>query len=151
MLSFAQRMRSLLKMRDALLFPKPHYHRRLMLSQDLNPSTSRAKWSAGLSIGLGLITSGILGYYVGTSGVFSQPLVGRTDVIKAPQYGSSEDFQRAIKELKATFNSPEIVSIDPEDLRIHGYSEDDPGEHLRKACLLALMYIRRGSYRCCLP
>lgn len=46
-------------------------------------------------------------------------------------YGSVEDFQKAIEELKATFPAPGMVSDDPEVLVPYGFSENDhhPGSY----------------------
>ncbi|TFY63274.1 hypothetical protein EVJ58_g3348 [Rhodofomes roseus] len=41
------------------------------------------------------------------------------------KYGSPEDFQRAIQELRDTFPDQDAVSTDPDDLHVHGYSEND--------------------------
>jgi len=41
------------------------------------------------------------------------------------KYGSPEDFQRAIQELRDTFPDQDTVSTDPDDLHVHGYSEND--------------------------
>ena len=41
------------------------------------------------------------------------------------KYGSPEDFQRAIQELLDTFASQDAVSTDPDDLHLHGYSDND--------------------------
>lgn len=46
-----------------------------------------------------------------------------------PSYGTPEDFQKAIQELRHIFSDEDhesgIVSTDPDDLRIHGFSEND--------------------------
>ncbi|KZT70146.1 hypothetical protein DAEQUDRAFT_725774 [Daedalea quercina L-15889] len=41
------------------------------------------------------------------------------------KYGSTEDFQRAIQELRDTWVDQDAVSTDPDDLYLHGYSEND--------------------------
>jgi D-lactate dehydrogenase (cytochrome) len=48
-----------------------------------------------------------------------------------PKYGTPKDFEQAIKELRASFDSDNVVSTHPEDLRIHGFSENDyhPSEY----------------------
>jgi hypothetical protein len=48
-----------------------------------------------------------------------------------PKYGSPKDFSLAIEELKATFSDRDVVSVNPDDLKVHGYSENDyhPGKH----------------------
>ena len=48
------------------------------------------------------------------------------------KYGSPEDFQRAIQELRDSFANKDAVSTDPDDLHTHGYSENDyhPGTWL---------------------
>lgn len=42
-----------------------------------------------------------------------------------PQYGSPEDFAKAIEELKETFPDEGAVSTDPEDVYHHGFSLND--------------------------
>jgi len=46
------------------------------------------------------------------------------------QYGTSEDFRKAIKELKATFPEPGAVSDDPVVVAPYGFSQNDyhPGK-----------------------
>ncbi|PCH37975.1 hypothetical protein WOLCODRAFT_135969 [Wolfiporia cocos MD-104 SS10] len=66
---------------------------------------------------------GLGGYYL-ANGYAKKPetrpsLTGLND-----QYGSPAVFQRAILELRETFPE-EIVSTDPDDLHVHGYSEND--------------------------
>ena len=58
------------------------------------------------------------------------------------QYGSQEDFRRAIEELKRLFPDEDTVTDDVEHLEEHGFSENDyhPGEHL-----LDLMEVRVGG------
>ncbi|EPS98544.1 hypothetical protein FOMPIDRAFT_129619 [Fomitopsis schrenkii] len=41
------------------------------------------------------------------------------------KYGSPEDFQRAIRELRDSFDDKDAVSTDPDDLHTHGHSEND--------------------------
>lgn len=47
------------------------------------------------------------------------------------KYGSPEDFQRAIRELRDSFDDKDAVSTDPDDLHTHGHSENDyhPGAY----------------------
>ncbi|KAG5634793.1 hypothetical protein H0H81_000761 [Sphagnurus paluster] len=72
------------------------------------------------------ITSGIVGY---TIAKYAQP--GRASEterrrgFEKPRFGSPEDFKRAIEELRQAFPDPDTVSTDPEDLRIHGFSDYD--------------------------
>lgn len=57
------------------------------------------------------------------------------------KYGSPEDFQRAIQELRDSFPDKDAVSTDPDDLHTHGYSENDyhPGAStMRIHCLSCL-------------
>lgn len=62
--------------------------------------------------------SGALGYYLATS-------AGSADRAGAEfntQYGSPEDFRRAIEELKVALPDDDAVSTDEEDLERHGNS-----------------------------
>lgn len=48
-----------------------------------------------------------------------------------PQFGSSGDFKKAIQELQSTFPTNDKVSVDPDDLYVHGFSANDhhPGRY----------------------
>jgi D-lactate dehydrogenase (cytochrome) len=72
---------------------------------------------------IGSIASGLIGYSLSTFGPFS--LIPQALGEAEPKYGTPKDFELAIKELRASFDSDEVVSTHPEDLRIHGYSEND--------------------------
>lgn len=82
------------------------------------------------------ILSGFAGYYLhGSSSHSSSRDEPSKQVVPAKselnsQYGSPEDFKRAIRELEETFPSEDKVSTDPEVLHVHGYSENDyhPGK-----------------------
>ncbi|KAH7928344.1 hypothetical protein BV22DRAFT_1103100 [Leucogyrophana mollusca] len=90
--------------------------------QQTSSTTAKARPSACWT-GL-IVTSGIVGYTFGTRRSVFQSLFPVPDDSE-PQYGSPKEFQLAINELKHSFESEDIVSTDPEDLRIHGFSEND--------------------------
>ncbi|PCH38627.1 hypothetical protein WOLCODRAFT_136371 [Wolfiporia cocos MD-104 SS10] len=75
--------------------------------------------AAGSAIGAGL------GYYYagGTTQADKNRHVS-TSGLNA-QYGTPEDFQRAILELQKALPSEGAVSTDPDDLHTHGYSDND--------------------------
>ncbi|KAH7910905.1 FAD-linked oxidase-like protein [Hygrophoropsis aurantiaca] len=73
-------------------------------------------------IGL-IVASGVVGYAFGTRRNALQNLY--TASASEPKYGSPAEFEQAIKELQGSFDSEDVVSTDPEDLRIHGFSEND--------------------------
>jgi D-lactate dehydrogenase (cytochrome) len=122
----------------------PNCFQRLRLSTSLGINLARSRfirqhaltftrpYSSSVPIGgprswspiiIGSIASGLIGYSLsalGTPSLASQAL-GETE----PKYGTPKDFELAIKELRASFDSDEIVSTHPEDLRIHGFSEHD--------------------------
>lgn len=54
----------------------------------------------------------------------NEPAVHSTSRLN-DKYGSPEDFQRAIQELRDSFPDKDAVSTDPDDLHTHGYSEND--------------------------
>ena len=59
------------------------------------------------------------------SGILGYTLSNRSpdhDYLESPQYGSPRDFKNGIKELRDVFSQREIVSTDPEVLKIHGFS-----------------------------
>ena len=41
------------------------------------------------------------------------------------QFGSSDDFKKAIREFQFTFPAIDKVSVDPDDLQVHGFSTND--------------------------
>lgn len=45
--------------------------------------------------------------------------------LESPQYGTANDFRKAIEQLKATFPEPGAVSDDPDVLGPYGFSEND--------------------------
>jgi D-lactate dehydrogenase (cytochrome) len=74
-----------------------------------------------LGIVLGSVGSGLLGYTVAQAHPASRaPL---HDVL--PTYGTPEDFQSAIKDLRVAFPAGDAVSTDLDDLHMHGFSEND--------------------------
>ena len=53
---------------------------------------------------------------------------------ESSQFGSSDDFKKAIQELQSTFPANDKVSVDPDDLQVHGFSANDhhPGMYEQK-------------------
>ena len=53
---------------------------------------------------------------------------------ESTQFGSSDDFKKAIQELQSTFPMDNKVSTDPDDLHAHGFSENahHPGMYMVK-------------------
>ena len=89
------------------------------------PVSSPRSWSPVI---IGSIASGLLGYSLST---FGTPLTSQAPEEAEPKYGTPKDFERAVYELRASFDSDDAVSTHPEDLRIHGFSAHDhnPGEN----------------------
>lgn len=91
---------------------------------------------------IGSIASGLVGYSLSA---FGKPYLTSEVLEIEPKYGTPKDFEQAIKELRALFDSDDVVSTHQEDLRIHGYSENDhhPSEafHSAKSCILPLMLV----------
>ncbi|KAG2108407.1 FAD-linked oxidase-like protein [Suillus discolor] len=84
------------------------------------PLRSPRSWSP---IVIGSIASGLIGYSLS---VFWKPsLTSEALEEMEPKYGTPKDFEQAIKELRDSFDSDDAVSTHPDDLRIHGYSEND--------------------------
>lgn len=81
------------------------------------------QWRPSLTVGLGFICSGILGYSLAT---LNKPSAIRDPGLddQTPQYGSAEDFGKAIAELQDVF-SDDIVSTNPDVLYSHGFSVND--------------------------
>ncbi|RDB27372.1 D-lactate dehydrogenase [cytochrome], mitochondrial [Hypsizygus marmoreus] len=94
---------------------------RLFYSSSAGPSSSST-----LLIALTSIASGVVGYTLSQtlSKPESKPIVVAST--QKPQYGTANDFKQAISELRRTFAGREdAVSTDPDELRIHGFSEYD--------------------------
>ncbi|THV01036.1 hypothetical protein K435DRAFT_963710 [Dendrothele bispora CBS 962.96] len=69
------------------------------------------------------LVSGIVGYHAAQSSTLSSAPITSSSTSK---FGTPEDFDKAIEDLKQTFhNDSDIVSTDAEDLKLHGFSEND--------------------------
>lgn len=110
-------------------------------------STNVLSRASSLPLLLGALTCALLGYTIGSATSLSSPLAflvpGRRQLSTAddePTYGTPNDFQKAIQELKQTFNNEGnesgVVSTDPDDLRLHGFSEND---YFPSACRSSLV------------
>lgn len=77
-------------------------------------------------LALGTALGGALGYYLSgtnskdTGSRVSSSVSGFNDT-----YGTPADFQKAIGELQAAFPAEGVVSTDPDDLEVHGFSDND--------------------------
>ena len=67
------------------------------------------------------LTAGLVGFTVAKS----LPTNPTTESHHATQFGSSDDFKKAIQELKSTFSADDKVSTDPDVLHVHGFSTND--------------------------
>lgn len=76
-----------------------------------------------LAAALSSILGASLGYYAATSNTAKSPGVSTSGL--NDNYGTPEDFQKAIEELRTTFPKEGTVTTDSEDLQIHGHSEND--------------------------
>ncbi|KAI8978891.1 FAD-linked oxidase-like protein [Trametes punicea] len=100
---------------------------------------------------LGSVLSGTLGYYLATARSDESVKQHRHSADLNTQYGSPEDFQRAIHELKETFPEDGAVTTDPEDLELHGFSENDyhPSNYTTSFLSMLLANVqteKQGSY-----
>lgn len=84
--------------------------------------TPRGSSSAALAFLAGSILSGGLAYYLGSDASESHA-ASAADLNS--QYGSPDDFKKAIEELKAAFPEEGTVTTDVEDLSEHGFSVND--------------------------
>ncbi|KAK7461948.1 D-lactate ferricytochrome c oxidoreductase [Stygiomarasmius scandens] len=91
------------------------------VSTTSTPQLSRT-YSKILSL-LGIsFASGLVGYYIAQPSNSSTPISSRSK----SNFGTPEDFDMAIEELKQVFHDDsEVVSTDAEDLRLHGFSVND--------------------------
>ncbi|KAH9851657.1 FAD-linked oxidase-like protein [Lenzites betulinus] len=94
----------------------------------LRPPVKSSKASLGM-FALGAAFSGALAYYLVNAG--SDDATNRAGVALNSQYGSPEDFKKAIDELKLAFPAEGVVTTDIEDLEEHGFSDNDyhPSSH----------------------
>ncbi|KAG7447507.1 uncharacterized protein BT62DRAFT_891556 [Guyanagaster necrorhizus] len=77
------------------------------------------KFRSAYSLLVASLASGALGYFVSSWN-------NAEAIPTTPKYGSPKDYEQAILELQLTFaGRDDVVSTDPEDLRIHGRSEYD--------------------------
>ena len=67
------------------------------------------------------LSAGLVGFTIAKS----LPSLGLESESTQQQFGSSDDFKKAIQELQSTFPAKDKVSVDPDDLRVHGFSEND--------------------------
>lgn len=65
------------------------------------------------------LTAGLVGFTIAKS----IPSLGHES--ESSQFGSSDDFKKAIQELRSTFPGNDKVSVDPDDLQVHGFSAND--------------------------
>ena len=111
------------------------FHRSIISRRHASSSTGAANSTSNknsnstfVAFTLGSLFSGSLVYYLASR---TQPSPGTTPAIPNTksgfneQYGTTEDFQRAIEELRSTFPTEHAVSTDLDDLRVHGFSEND--------------------------
>ena len=72
------------------------------------------------------LTTGLVGFTLAKSLHRDSP--------ESPQFGSSDDFKKAIQELQSTFPASDKVSVNPDDLHVHGFSLNDyhPGMYEQK-------------------
>jgi len=81
------------------------------------------------------LTAGLVGFTIAKSlpSLLSSPTTQGHES-EFTQFGSSDDFKKAIQELQSTFPTDDKVSIDPDDLRVHGFSANDhhPGTYGQK-------------------
>lgn len=75
-----------------------------------------------LGLTLGAMAGGLVGYVIAR--IPEKPF-HIPESPSEPKYGCPEDFELAIKELRAAFPSEDSVSTDPDDLYTHGFSEND--------------------------
>jgi hypothetical protein len=84
-------------------------------------AAGKAALLVGASIG-----SGVLGYIFAQNQQTHEAHDAKSNAIPdSPTFGSPLEFQKAISELRATFADESAVSTDPDDLHVHGFSEND--------------------------
>ena len=68
------------------------------------------------------LTAGLLGFTIAKSAPSLLSPTNKDHETESTQFGSSDDFKKAIRELQSTFPLEDQVSIDPGDLYAHGFS-----------------------------
>ncbi|KAJ3712152.1 FAD-linked oxidase-like protein [Lentinula raphanica] len=91
-------------------------------SKTSNSKSFSARTTTFFAIGSAL-AGGLLGFVLAHQATISADNLAPN--ITKPQYGSPEDFQQAIEELKKIFTDKDAVSTDPEDVYNHGFSLND--------------------------
>ena len=89
------------------------------------PRPEQKRSNAPLAFALGSVLSGALGYYLATSASDEATQHNSASADLSSNYGSPEDFKKAIEELKQTFPQQDTVTTEAEDLEVHGFSEND--------------------------
>ena len=106
----------------------PRYTRaQLVLRRPFATASNTSSYSPLILLGFCALlgTSASVGYHIGNQRVSNHSKNAETPSIESA-YGSPEDFQKAIAELKHDLPlSEEIVSTDPEVLLSHGFSMND--------------------------
>ena len=69
------------------------------------------------------LAAGLVGFTIAKSSLPSHGSLSHES--ESIQFGSSDDFKKAIQELQSTFPANDKVSIDPDDLHTHGFSPSD--------------------------
>ncbi|KZT09513.1 uncharacterized protein LAESUDRAFT_646124 [Laetiporus sulphureus 93-53] len=88
-------------------------------------NSTRASYSHYYALAIGSAISAYLGYYYAIKHETQHPETRVSTSGLNDQYGTPQDFQKAIAELRQTFPSANAVSTDPDELHVHGHSEND--------------------------
>ncbi len=101
------------------------------VSRDASAGSQSKGSNAALAFAVGSLLSGAISYYLASHSGGER---NRASAELNRQYGSPEDFKKAIEELRTLFPGEDAVTTDVEDLEAHGYSENDyhPGEYALK-------------------
>ncbi|CDO70812.1 hypothetical protein BN946_scf184801.g3 [Trametes cinnabarina] len=121
--------RPLLTVRSRLLSRSSGSERARAYSTNVESS---ARASRNLPLAALLLAGGVsLGYYLATIRSDRAVTQNRARSDLNSTYGSPDDFAKAIDELRSTFPHEGAVTTDPEDLEVHGFSENDyhPSSH----------------------
>lgn len=96
-------------------------------SGSVGPGTTRTGSRTFYAFALGSLFSGSLAYYLASgqsSGFVGKAVIPDTKSGLNESYGTPQDFQNAIAELRSTLGE-ETVSTDADVLEVHGFSEND--------------------------
>lgn len=110
---------------ERLKLPTYSLHRGILQISRLQSSSSTTRPTATSSYSSGSLLATVLAASTlsGLAGfLFARQQPDADDTLTNPQFGTPEDYERGIEELRTTLPSKDMVSTNPDDLLAHGWS-----------------------------